>query len=226
VIVPIIGRSWEGKLNNGTRRIEEPTDWVHREIKFALEKRRESIVPILIDGVPALAAAQLPVPLQPLVEIQALKVNVDNWNSDIEALVQLLKEKYSFQPKSSKYRFPKPNPAIAKTIPYPWNDLTAEVLGQLSRWRIEFSDDPEKLHYKRVELTRDFDFKSFDQAMEFVNVAAKYATEADHHPRWMNVWRTVTVWLSTWDAGHRVTVLDVNFARFLERTYKKFDIAL
>jgi pterin-4a-carbinolamine dehydratase len=57
--------------------------------------------------------------------------------------------------------------------------------------------------------------------MDFMQQAAKYVSNLDHHPRWMNIWRTVTVWLSTWDAGHRVTLLDVSLARFLERTYQQ-----
>jgi len=53
-------------------------------------------------------------------------------------------------------------------------------------------------------------------------VAARHATEVQHHPRLMNMWRTVTVWLSTWDAGHRITLLDIEFARYLDRKFKDF----
>ena len=222
VIVPLIGKSWEAKSTDGSRRIDDPTDWVHREIKFALENKKDYLVPILVDGRPSLRSEDLPVPLAQLTSIQAGNINVHNWDSDVNKLVQTLKDKFSFQEKATRYRFPKPDPHIAKTIPYPWEDLETDIPKYLGHWRIEFSDDPDKLHYKRVELTRDFEFRSFGRAIEFMNAVAKHATETDHHPRWMNVWKTVTVWLSTWDAGHRVTVLDVNLARFLERKYKEF----
>ena len=42
-----------------------------------------------------------------------------------------------------------------------------------------------------------------------------------HHPRWENIWRTVTIWLSTWDIGHKPSQLDVDLAREIERIYKK-----
>jgi len=89
-------------------------------------------------------------------------------------------------------------------------------------WTIEFSDDPQLADHKRIELTRDFVFASFEKAIEFMNTVAKQATQVDHHPRWMNLWRTVTVWLSTWDAGHRVTDLDIQFAKFMDRCFRTF----
>ncbi|NJO36241.1 MAG: 4a-hydroxytetrahydrobiopterin dehydratase, partial [Rhodospirillales bacterium] len=38
---------------------------------------------------------------------------------------------------------------------------------------------------------------------------------------WMNIWRTVTIWLCTWDAGHRVTELDLQFAKTIDRIYSR-----
>ena len=104
----------------------------------------------------------------------------------------------------------------------PWDVLETEVAQRLPSWRIEISDDVDNMHYKRVELVRDFEFESFEKAMSFIDTVAKHATEIDHHPRWMNLWRTVTVWLSTWDAGRRITALDIQLARYLERKYKEF----
>jgi pterin-4a-carbinolamine dehydratase len=222
VIIPIIGKSWEGTAERGERRIDDPTDWVHREVKFALENKRDALIPILVDGAPRRRAEQLPHSLRELALIEPLTVDVNNWETSISSLVKLLNTKFTFEGKRTRYKFPTPHPLIKKTIPFPWSDLEMEVLRHLNQWRLEFSDDPDKLHYKRVELTRDFEFKSFEKAMAFVEIAAKYATDVDHHPRWMNIWKTVTVWLSTWDAGHRVTALDIQFARFLERKYKEF----
>ena len=92
---------------------------------------------------------------------------------------------------------------------------------------MNFSDDPERPNYKQVYLVRDFVFQSFEQAMKFMAEVGKFASESDHHPRWMNVWNTVRVWLSTWDAGSRITPLDTQLARHMERKYEiiRFDPA-
>jgi len=54
-----------------------------------------------------------------------------------------------------------------------------------------------------------------------VNLVAEHAKRVQHHPRWMNLWVTVKIWLTTLDAGHRVTALDIEFARFLDRENEK-----
>jgi pterin-4a-carbinolamine dehydratase len=224
VVIAVIGRQWTGMLEGGARRIDDADDWVHKEISYALDRKPGAIVPILIDGTPPLRRTDLPEAIKGLADIQNLNVNLNEWDKDIQQLFDNLESRFHFEIKQTKYRFPKPDPLIAKTIPMPWKDLESEAARALPEWRIEFSDDPDKLNYKRVELVRDFQFKSFEQAMEFMMTVSKYATEADHHPRWMNLWRTVTVWLSTWDAGHRITVLDTQFARFLNRKYKEYKV--
>jgi pterin-4a-carbinolamine dehydratase len=45
--------------------------------------------------------------------------------------------------------------------------------------------------------------------------------KAQHHPRWENQWRTVTVYLSTWDIGYRVSALDIALARTLDALYEE-----
>jgi pterin-4a-carbinolamine dehydratase len=222
IVIPIIGKSWAGSDSKGKRRIDDPKDWVHRELKIALEQKSAAIVPVRVGGARDLHRNELPVALRKLAEVQSLKIDLDQWDTDVRTLVQLLKNKFGFESKEQKYEYPVPDPLKARTIPIPWEVLETEVARELAQWRIEFSDDPTRLHYKHVELVRDFQFSSFEKAMDFMQIAAKHASETDHHPRWMNLWRTVTVWLSTWDAGHRVTALDVALARFLERKYKEF----
>jgi pterin-4a-carbinolamine dehydratase len=217
-VIAIIGKDWAGSAD-GARRIDDPADWVYRELSFTLTQKKAALIPVLVDG--ATFPASLPAPLDQLATIQAMPLQVANWDASVGALVDILKEKFAFEEKQSRFKFPIPNITVQRTIPYPWTDLESVVLDELKPWRVEFSDDPDKLNYKRVELARDFEFRSFEQAMEFMQRVARHASEVDHHPRWMNLWRTVTVWLSTWDAGHRITVLDVNFAKYVERAYKQ-----
>jgi pterin-4a-carbinolamine dehydratase len=221
-VVVVIGKAWVGQTESGSRRIDDPNDWVHKEIVLALNLKPGAIIPILVDGAPPLRGIDLPDVLKDLADIQPLKVDLNEWDKDIQFIVGTLRTKFGFELKRSRYTLPMPDPLIAKTVPLTWSALENEVAQALPEWRIEFSDDPEKLHYKRVELVRHFEFRSFPQAIEFINAASKYAIEYGHHPRWMNLWRTVTVWLSTWDAGHRITVLDTQFARFLDRKFREY----
>jgi pterin-4a-carbinolamine dehydratase len=99
--------------------------------------------------------------------------------------------------------------------------LQKELEVNLKGWTLEFANDPERTFYKFVDLRRDFEFDDYQNAIEFVNLIAQHSKEEDHHPQFLVVWTTVSVWTSTWDAGHRITGYDVAFARYLERKYKR-----
>jgi pterin-4a-carbinolamine dehydratase len=222
VVIPVIGKSWAGDSPGGVRRIDDPNDWVYREIDFALANKHDAIVPILVDGAPPPRAEDLPSALVGLGAIQPRTIELNDWDNGVRALVEILGVKFGFVPKRQTVRYPTPDPLVAKTLPVPWDVLEGTVLEHLNQWTIEFSDDPDDLHHTRVELTRTFELGSFDKAVEFIGIAAKHASEVEHHPRLMNIWRTVKVWLSTWDAGHRVTPLDIEFARYLDRRFQNF----
>jgi 4a-hydroxytetrahydrobiopterin dehydratase len=63
----------------------------------------------------------------------------------------------------------------------------------------------------RDAITKVFKFKDFVQAFGFMTRVALVAEKMDHHPEWSNVYRTVTVTLTTHDAGG-LTVLDADLA--------------
>lgn len=58
------------------------------------------------------------------------------------------------------------------------------------------------------QLYRKFTFENFPDAVAFMNRVAALADEANHHPRMQNVYNTVEIWLSTHDAGDKVTAKD------------------
>lgn len=61
-------------------------------------------------------------------------------------------------------------------------------------------------------LHRSFVFRDFVTAFSFMAGAALVAERLNHHPEWLNVYRTVRVDLSTHDAGG-ITARDVELAR-------------
>jgi len=64
-------------------------------------------------------------------------------------------------------------------------------------------------------LVRVYRFRDFSEAFGFMARAALAAEKRDHHPDWSNSWATVTVRLTTHDAGG-VTELDLDLARDFE----------
>jgi pterin-4a-carbinolamine dehydratase len=76
---------------------------------------------------------------------------------------------------------------------------------------------------KRAELKRVYEFRSFEDSIVFMNSAVKHISVVQHHPRWENLWRTITVWLTTWDIGHRPSIFDVQLARHLDDMFLDYD---
>lgn len=75
-----------------------------------------------------------------------------------------------------------------------------EALVRLTGWSLEDG----KLH-------RVFTFADFVEAWGFMSAVALLAERMNHHPEWSNVYRTVTIDLSTHDVGG-LSGLDVELA--------------
>ncbi len=69
-------------------------------------------------------------------------------------------------------------------------------------------------------LYRKIEFKNFSEAFAFMTRVALEAEKMDHHPRWTNVWNTVEFWLSTHDAGDKVTEKDKKLAKKIDGILK------
>ena len=68
-------------------------------------------------------------------------------------------------------------------------------------------------------LIKTFTFASFEEAMQFMQNAAPFISEMDHHPTWSNTYNRVEVKLTTHDAGNKVTEKDYNLSRILDKVY-------
>ncbi|MDC7784182.1 4a-hydroxytetrahydrobiopterin dehydratase [Rhodoplanes sp. TEM] len=67
----------------------------------------------------------------------------------------------------------------------------------------------------RDAISKVFTFADFNAAFGFMSRVALAAEKLDHHPEWFNVYRTVSVTLSTHDAGG-VTERDISLATAME----------
>ena len=63
----------------------------------------------------------------------------------------------------------------------------------------------------RDAITKTYTFANFVEAFGFMSKAALWAEKLNHHPEWFNVYKTVTVTLTTHDAGG-LSGLDVKLA--------------
>jgi 4a-hydroxytetrahydrobiopterin dehydratase len=71
--------------------------------------------------------------------------------------------------------------------------------------------------YAGSKLFKTFQFNNFREAMTFMVRLAFEAEQLDHHPEIKNVYNKVGLALNTHDAGGRVTALDIDLARRIEK---------
>jgi 4a-hydroxytetrahydrobiopterin dehydratase len=76
----------------------------------------------------------------------------------------------------------------------------ADALRTLEGWQV-----------KNDRLTRTYRFRDFLEAFGFMASAAMVMQQLDHHAEWSNVYNTVTLALTTHDAGG-ITARDVDLA--------------
>jgi len=67
----------------------------------------------------------------------------------------------------------------------------------------------------RDVIARKFEFRDFNEAFGFMTRVALLAERMDHHPEWMNVYKTVDVRLTTHDAGG-LTEKDIRMAKAID----------
>lgn len=98
-------------------------------------------------------------------------------------------------------------------MPDPLTDAALrDALDGLPEWRLE--DDV---------LRRDLRFPDFLAAFSFLTAVAMLAERQGHHPEIRNVYRDVSLALTTHDADDRVTALDVDLATAIDRHLARRD---
>ncbi len=68
-------------------------------------------------------------------------------------------------------------------------------------------------------LKKTFKFNNFSEAFAFMARVAMAAEKMDHHPFWTNVYNSVSIELSTHDAGDVVTDKDRKLAKAIDKIY-------
>jgi pterin-4a-carbinolamine dehydratase len=222
VVLAVIGPRWLKASDEwGSRRIDQPDDWVRKELEFALANEKV-IVPVMIGGAVIPPSDKLPPSLVRLFDSNVLEVRNEYWNHDLEMLDGQLKRHTSPQESAQDVAGPYPIPPADRPDPLSDEKLEIALSASIPDWQKITSRLPEDPERTRVELFREFRFKSFRAAIAFMSEVAPGCDIATHHPRWENIWRTTRVYLTTFDIGHRISDRDVQLAKYFDRAYTDF----
>ena len=86
VMLVLIGPHWLDVVN-GSRRIDEPDDWVRRELEAGLQRTEAAIVPMLFEGATAPTDAELPETVKRLAQLHAFNAT-GHFRADIDKLMR------------------------------------------------------------------------------------------------------------------------------------------
>jgi len=217
VLIAVIGPDWlKAQDKFWKRRIDDPDDWVRNELIYAL-RHQIPIIPLLVLNAELPDSDGLPAPLKSLTDYKAFVFRDDEWETDLGNLLTRL-EDFGLKRKTPQIRYPQPTKRV--------DELTdaelIKVLKRLSDWeKVTNRISPEGK--KKTELMRSYVFATFEDAMHFMITASRHITTVDHHPDWENIWCTITVWLTTWDLGHKLSSYDIELAEYLDQLYTDYE---
>ena len=91
VLLALIGPRWGSVTRNGSRRLEEPGDFVRLELEAAL-RRNVRVIPVLFRDATMPRHEDLPESIQALTRRNAIHIADDRWRSDADRLVAALEK--------------------------------------------------------------------------------------------------------------------------------------
>jgi pterin-4a-carbinolamine dehydratase len=223
VLVVVIGPEWLGASDEwGYRRIDQEGDWVRLELEEAIKDKTKKLLVMLVRGAKMPPANKMPESISSLTNWQAVEIRDHYWNHDIQLVVRQLGNAARKLQGTDSSLGPYPVPPPEKPDPISEEKIKIALEGSLSGWKKVVSQLPENPGEVRIELFRGYRFKSFQQAIEFMSQVAPGCDIAIHHPRWENIWKSLKVYLTTWDIEHRISDRDIQLAKYFDKVYSDF----
>ena len=71
-------------------------------------------------------------------------------------------------------------------------------------------------------LSKTFEFKSFLDAIQWMNDLAPMIDKINHHPSWTNVYNKINVELTTHDQSNTVTQKDIDLSKLMDESFEKY----
>jgi hypothetical protein len=111
-IIALIGPQWLSVTDEkGRRRLEAENDWVHTEIRTAINYDKH-LLPLYVDGAKLIEDPQLlPEDIWRLPERQAIALRQDDWYSDLGKVVRALEAK-GFRANNPNFPMPEPRKRV------------------------------------------------------------------------------------------------------------------
>lgn len=222
VIVAVIGPKWIYTHDeHGRRRIDNEDDWVRKEVLHGLMAGKY-VVPLLVQGAPQLESVALPEPLRDLCGIQNYEISDKYWERDIQFLFSDLDGTGRLPVVvDSKLVYPA---RIDKSVALSNTEALAAI-DPSAGWSLVTSKRSIGGQMKHAsELTKTYQFQTFEDCIHFMSTAARHISYIDHHPRWENIWVNLIVSLTSWDIEGKITYKDIRLAKYLDElfiTYRK-----
>lgn len=221
VTLVIIGPDWIRAADEwGERLIDRESDWARREVETALGAGTP-VIPLLVRDARMPPADKLPKSIAALSNRQAVEIRNTYFEHDVELVIAQIEAitRPDRGPSGSRL-YPIPPPELPDRL----SDEKVQIAlaGTLNGWQYVESPLPEDSAVRRIELHREYHFRTFRDAISFMDEVAPGCDIQNHHPRWENIWRTVRVWLTTWDIGHRISDRDVQLAKYFDTAYAAF----
>ncbi|HUP62497.1 MAG TPA: 4a-hydroxytetrahydrobiopterin dehydratase [Thermoanaerobaculia bacterium] len=218
VAIITMGPTWLRDADDyGRRRLDLPGDWVRQEIEALLD-RNIPLIPLTVGRAKLPTAPALPESITRIVEHQAYEVRDEYWEQDLLGLMLRL-EALGCRRVAADVHYPKPH-VWPKELTQ--KELKA-ALRELPQWRVQTSTIAGREPNTQTELVRTFQFPTFEKVVDFMGKAAPYISNMNHHPRWENIYCSLTVCLTTWDIGFRPSRFDVELAGYLDRLYRNYE---
>ena len=137
VVLVLIGDEWlDPRPGTGTRRIDEPNDFVRLEIESSLQSADVRVIPVLVEGARMPQRDELPESVQRLARLHAFDLSDSRWTSDIERLSVQLREFGGAQARSAKPQPAQTRPARPLRPPPP-QGLASQPEAAGSGWPVE-----------------------------------------------------------------------------------------
>jgi pterin-4a-carbinolamine dehydratase len=222
VVLVVIGPKWIYTHDEyGRRRIDNDLDWVRNEVLHALDEKK-TVIPLLVEGAQPLEAVALPETLMRLCQVQNYSISENFWDRDLGFLFADL-DRSGYLPNNigDSIVYPaKRDKSVPLSDEEALSSIDASAGWSISKSRRAFQGSTKYVS----ELTKTYEFQTFEDCVHFISTAARHISFIDHHPRWENIWISLIVSLTSWDIEGALTYKDIRLAKYLDElfiAYKK-----
>ena len=93
IFICVIGKGWAEFLKlDGSRRLDDPLDFVRIEVETALRNPKTHLIPVLVDGAKMPSEDQLPGPMKGLARRQGIELRHEKFAADTADLIRAMRK--------------------------------------------------------------------------------------------------------------------------------------